>query len=303
MRVSFHPDYRVDLPASHPYPMGKYPLLHQDLLNRGLIDGSDVMTPIEAPIEMLALVHHPDYLERLSQGTLGPSEIRRLGVPLSPRLWRRSRLAVYGTYLAATAALADGLGANLAGGTHHAYADHGEGFCALNDVAVVTRALQQERRMERVLIVDLDVHQGNGTAAIFASDHEVRTLSIHGERNYPINKERSTWDIGLADGTTDAEYLEHVDHAVTVALDASTPDLVFFVAGVDVMAGDHYGRLALSEDGLRRREACVIRLVRERHIPLCIVLGGGYAKTTLDTARLHRIVFEEAIARWQLERR
>jgi acetoin utilization deacetylase AcuC-like enzyme len=302
MRVSFHPDYRVDLPPTHPYPMGKYPLLHRDLLASGLIDPSQVMEPIEAPLEMLARVHDRDYLDRLAQGTLAPGDVRRLGVPVTPRLWRRSRLAAHGTYLAAKAALTDGLAANLAGGTHHAYADHGEGFCALNDVAIAIRALQEESKLGPVLVADLDVHQGNGTAAIFAQDPEVLTLSIHGERNYPLRKERSTWDIGLADGTGDAEYLEHVDRALTVALETVTPSLVFFIAGVDVVAGDHYGRLALSVDGLRRREACVIRRVRERGIPLCIVLGGGYAPTTLRTAELHRIVFEEAIARWRLER-
>ena len=302
MRVSYHPDYRVDLPATHPYPMGKYPLLHDLLCERGLLAPVDVMQPQEAPLEMLRAVHGADYLDRLAAGTLPPADVRRLGVPLTARLWRRSRLAVHGTWLAARAALADGIAANLAGGTHHAFADHGEGFCVLNDVAVSIQALRRDGFTERVLVVDLDVHQGNGTATIFADDPEVYTLSLHGERNYPARKARSTRDLGLPDGTGDDEYLAVLGPALAVALRDADPGIVFYVAGVDVVAGDRYGRLALSEAGLRRREQAVIGAVRDAGRPLAIVLGGGYAPSTLRTAQLHAIVFEEAARRWHLER-
>ena len=288
MRVSFHPDYRVDLPPTHPYPMGKYPLLHARLLAAGIIAPDDVMAPEPAAVELLARVHTADYLDRLARDALGATERRRLGVPFTPRLWRRSRLAVHGTWLAARAALADGLAGNLAGGTHHAFADHGEGFCVLNDVAIAIRRLRAEDGVRRVLVVDLDVHQGNGTAAIFAGDRDVYTLSLHGERNYPVRKERSTRDVELADGTGDEAYLAALAPALAEAL--------------DVAAGDRYGRLALSEAGLRRRERQTITALRDAGCPLAIVLGGGYAASTLRTAELHAIVFEAARERWRLER-
>lgn len=296
MRVSYHPDYRVDLPPTHPYPMGKYPLLHGLLRERGLLADADVMVPEEAPLEMLGRVHDAGYLADLGAGSLSAAQVRRLGIPLTPRLWRRSRLAVHGTWLAARAALADGLAANGAGGTHHAFAGHGEGFCVLNDVAVAIRALQATAALRRVLVVDLDVHQGNGTATIFAGDADVYTLSLHGERNYPTHKAFSTHDVGLPDGTGDAGYLAALEPALAVALETARPELVFYIAGVDVVAGDHYGRLALSEVGLRRRERHVLETVRAANVPLAIVLGGGYAVSTLRTAELHAIVFEEASA-------
>jgi acetoin utilization deacetylase AcuC-like enzyme len=302
MRVSFHPDYRVDLPPTHPYPMGKYPLLHARLLASGVISATDVVEPEEATLDMLAAVHTPDYLARLAANALTTAEIRRLGVPLTPRLWRRSRLAVHGTWLAALAALADGLGGNLAGGTHHAFADHGEGFCVLNDVAVAIRRLRAEGRLRRVLVVDLDVHQGNGTAAIFAGEPDVYTLSLHGARNYPTRKERSSRDVELPDGAGDEAYLAALAPALEAALETARPELAFLVAGVDVVAGDRYGRLALTEAGLLRRERHVVATLRDAGCPLAIVLGGGYAATTLRTAQLHALVFEAAAERWWMER-
>ena len=260
------------------------------------------MEPEEAPLEMLARVHTADYLARLAGNALSAADRRRLGVPLNARLWRRSRLAVHGTWLAAEAALADGLAGNLAGGTHHAFADHGEGFCVLNDVAIAIRRLQAEGRLRRALIVDLDVHQGNGTAAIFAAQPEVHTLSLHGERNYPVRKERSSRDVELPDGTGEDAYLAALEPALAAALAAARPELAFFVAGVDVVAGDRYGRLALSERGLRRRERHVIATLRDAGCPLAIVLGGGYAPSSARTAELHAIVFAEAQQRWRAER-
>jgi acetoin utilization deacetylase AcuC-like enzyme len=197
---------------------------------------------------------------------------------------------------AARAALGDGLAANLAGGTHHAFADHGEGFCVLNDVAVAIRVLQRDARIRRALVIDLDVHQGNGTAAIFAADRDVFTFSMHGERNYPLRKMRSTLDVGLEDGVGDEEYLALLQQHLGAILGGFSPDLVFYLAGVDPAQGDRYGRLALSDAGLRRRERTVLEACRTRNLPLVITIAGGYAPTPERTAELHSLVFEEAVA-------
>lgn len=296
MRLAYHPDYFVPLPPGHPFPMGKYPLLRERLATEGLLDEGDLLVPREAALEDLARVHTPDYLGRLEAGTLGAAEIRRIGVPWSAALWRRSRLATQGTIEAARAALEDGLAGNLAGGTHHAFADHGEGFCVLNDVAVAIRVLQAERRIATALVVDLDVHQGNGTAAIFEGDPDVYTFSMHGERNYPARKMNSRLDVGLADGMGDDEYLALLDGHLAAILDGFEPDVVFYLAGVDPARGDRYGRLALSDEGIRRRDACVLQACRDRGLPAVVAMAGGYAPTPERTAELHAIVFREAIA-------
>lgn len=294
MRCAYHPDYFVALPAAHPFPMAKYPLLLERLLVEGLVAPAELIEPGLASLDDLQLVHSGEYLARLAAGTLDAAAVRRIGVPWSPALWRRSRLAVQGTLQAARAALDDGLAANLAGGTHHAFAGHGEGFCVLNDVAVATRVLQRDRRLRRVLVVDLDVHQGNGTAAIFESDSDVFTFSMHGERNYPARKMRSSLDVPLADGTGDEEYLDLLATHLSGILGRFVPDLVFYLAGVDPVRGDRYGRLALSEDGLRRREKQVLETFGKRGLPVVITIAGGYASTPARTAELHAHVFREA---------
>jgi acetoin utilization deacetylase AcuC-like enzyme len=218
-----------------------------------------------------------------------------LGLPWSESLWLRSRLASAGTLLAARTALVEGIAGNLAGGTHHAFADHGEGFCVLNDVAVAIAVLRAEGRLRRAVVIDLDVHQGNGTAAIFAADDAVFTFSMHGERNYPIRKMRSSLDLGLPDGTDDTAYLAALRRRLPGVLDTASPELAFYLAGVDVAAGDRYGKLALSDEGVRLRDREVIERVRERGIPLVILLAGGYAETRARTAELHAHAFREAV--------
>ena len=296
MRVSYHPDYYVELPPTHPFPMSKYPRVFELLCAAGVVSPDEVMQPEEAPLALLSRVHSAEYLAKLEAGTLSDQEIRRLGVPWSPRLWRRSRLAAAGTLLAARAALEDGLAGNLAGGTHHAFADRGEGFCVLNDVAVAVRALQDSGEARRALVVDLDVHQGNGTAAIFAGDADVFTLSLHGERNYPTQKMHSTMDVGLPDGTGDEAYLAALEQALATALSSFEPDVVFYLAGVDPAAGDRYGRLALTDDGLRRRDRFVVGTLRGRALPVVLLLAGGYASSPERTAELHANTFHEAAA-------
>jgi acetoin utilization deacetylase AcuC-like enzyme len=296
MKCSYHPSYQVALPPGHPFPMSKYSLLKDRLLAENVLADADILEPKVLDAETAQLVHTRDYLDKLESSRLSAAEQRRLGMPWSEALWRRSRLASAGTLLAARAALKDGLAGNLAGGTHHAFADHGEGFCVLNDVAIAIRKLQTEQAIERAAIIDLDVHQGNGTASIFQDDERVFTFSMHGERNYPLAKMRSNVDVPLKDGTGDAEYLETLQRQLPAVLDSARADMAFYLAGVDVAAGDRYGKLALTEEGIRMRDQRVIEAVRGRGIPLVIVLAGGYAATRDRTAELHVHAFREAVA-------
>jgi acetoin utilization deacetylase AcuC-like enzyme len=276
--------------------MSKYLLLKDRLLAEGILAADDILQPEPLDDETLGLVHTPEYLAKLASSGLSAPEQRRLGLPWSEALWQRSRLASAGSLLAARSALDSGLAGNLAGGTHHAFADHGEGFCVLNDVAIAIRKLQAERLIRRAAVIDLDVHQGNGTAAIFEADDAVFTFSMHGERNYPLAKMRSNLDVPLKDGVGDAEYLEALRRHLPAVLDAAAADLVFYLAGVDVAAGDRYGKLALTEEGIRQRDRWVIETVRGRGLPLSIVLAGGYAATRARTAELHAHAFREAAA-------
>jgi len=295
MKCSYHPGYQVTLSPGHPFPMSKYPLLKAQLLDEGVLGDGDLLAPEPLDRETLDLVHTAEYLNKLESSGLSAAEQRRLGLPWSDALWLRSRLASAGTLLAARAALASGMAGNLAGGTHHAFADHGEGFCVLNDVAVAIAKLRAEGAIERAAIIDLDVHQGNGTAAIFEGTDEVFTFSMHGERNYPAAKMRSDLDVPLQDGVGDAEYLDSLQHHLPTVLERAGADIAFYLAGVDVAAGDRYGKLALSEEGIRSRDFAVIETVRGRGVPLVIVLGGGYAPTRARTAELHAHAFREAV--------
>ncbi|MFZ9479358.1 MAG: histone deacetylase [Steroidobacteraceae bacterium] len=294
MKVSHHPDYFLPLPDGHPFPMVKYTLVYDRLRAAGLLPAESMMIPEEIARADLERVHTKAYLDRLFGPGLSAAEVRALGVPWSPRLLRRSRLATQGTLLAARAALSEGRAGNLAGGTHHAFADHGEGFCVLNDVAVSIRSLQHAKKIARALVVDLDVHQGNGTAAIFEGDASVFTFSMHGERNYPARKMRSSLDVGLPDGTDDASYLQVLQEHLPKLLQDFVPDIVFYLAGVDVAEGDRYGRFRLSEQGIRERERTVLEWSRRQGLPLVVTLAGGYSPNALRTAILHCIVFEEA---------
>ena len=296
MKCAYHPGYQAAIPATHPFPMSKFPLLRELLLEEGLIAAGDLLQPEPLELATLELVHTQEYLRKLATSSLSAAEVRKLGVPWSESLWMRSRLAAGGTLLAARLALTDGIAANLAGGTHHAFADHGEGFCILNDVAIAIRKLRTEAAAQRVLVIDLDVHQGNGTAAIFADDPDVFTFSIHGQRNYPLAKMRSSLDLPLADGAGDTEYLATLREHLPTVVDHFMPDLAFYLAGVDVAAGDRYGKMALTEAGLRSRDACVIHCVRDRGVALAVVLAGGYAASRARTAELHVNVFREAVA-------
>jgi acetoin utilization deacetylase AcuC-like enzyme len=246
-----------------------------------------VHEPERVALETLRLVHTADYVNRFAGGRLTSEELRHLGFPWSPALVERSLRAVGGTCAAAAAALDDGIAMNLAGGTHHAFPERGEGFCVFNDVAVAVRALQREGRVRRAAIVDLDVHQGNGTNAIFAGDDRVFTFSMHGGRNYPFRKVPGAMDVELSDGTGDDEYLDRLAAALPQVIARAAPDLVVYLAGADPHEGDRLGRLRLTFDGLARRDAMVIDLCREAGIPLAITIAGGYGRDIDDTVRVH----------------
>ncbi|MGD8975998.1 MAG: histone deacetylase [Gammaproteobacteria bacterium] len=299
MRVSYHPDYYVELPAGHPFPMAKFPDLHAILTDSAVIARGDIVRPKEAGLDLLRLVHTEEYLWKLDTGNLSPAEERRLGIPWTEPLWRRSRLAVSGTVNAGLMALEDGYSGNLAGGTHHAFPDHGQGFCVLNDVAIAIRRMTADGRIRRALVVDLDVHQGNGTASIFEPDAAVYTFSMHGEKNFPARKTRSNLDVGLPCGCGDERYLDTLADTLPGVIDAARPDCVFYLAGVDPVAGDRYGRMMLSEDGLADRDRFVIDRICAAGIPLVLLLSGGYADTPFRTAELHAVAFRTAVERYE----
>jgi len=296
VRVGYHTDYWIPLPKRHPFPMGKYPALHAILLAERLIVPSDVVAPDEVRREDLLLVHTAEYVEQVFTGALTADTAKRLGFPWSPTLLRRARLAVQGTIDASRRALEDWISANLAGGTHHAFAERGEGYCTFHDVAVAIRVLQREGRIQRALVVDLDVHQGNGTASIFQHDASVFTFSMHGERNFPLRKERSSLDVALVDGLDDAGYLAQLEQHLPGCFDAARANIVFYLAGVDIAAGDRFGRLALTKAGIGARDRYVLETCRAQGVPVCIVLAGGYAKTAEITADLHAEVHRAARA-------
>lgn len=287
MRVAYSPGYHVALPDGHPFPMGKFPALRRILRREGLLRRRDVVAPDEASWTDLLLAHTPRYLARLDRGRLDRRAVRRMGLPWSRGLVRRSRLAVQGTVDAARMALRDGIAANLAGGTHHAFADRGEGFCVLNDVAVAARVLRRSGEVSRILVLDVDVHQGNGTASALADESGVTTFSLHAEKNYPWRKVSSTRDAALPDRAGDERYLGTLAAELPPLLDASRPELAFYLAGVDPVAGDRYGRLSLSREGLRRRERLVLEALRRRGVPVALLLSGGYAASPEETADLH----------------
>ncbi len=244
----------------------------------------------EAPFTsdgVLALAHHPSYIERVSRGELTPPEQKAIGFPWSSQMVERSRRSAGATIAACRAALECGVAANLAGGTHHAYSDHGEGFCVFNDAAIAARLMQAERRVRKVAIVDLDVHQGNGTAAILAQDDSIFTLSLHAENNYPFKKERSDLDVALADGVGDADYLSALHAALDGMFARFSPELLIYLAGADPHEGDRLGRLKLTLDGLAARDHMVLDRARERDIPVALAMAGGYGKNIQDTVAVH----------------
>jgi acetoin utilization deacetylase AcuC-like enzyme len=279
--------YTISLPENHRFPIAKYALLRDAVIASELVATADLHEPERARVEDLLLVHTGRYVGAVESGALSEAEQRRIGFPWSASLVERSFRAVGGTCEAARAALDRGVTMNLAGGTHHAFPDHGEGFCVFNDVAVAVRMLQRDERIARVAIVDLDVHQGNGTHAIFAGDPTVFTFSMHGGRNYPFHKVAGSLDVELPDGTGDEAYLDALSIALPRVLSAAAPDLVIYLAGADTHEGDRLGRLCLTFDGLARRDVMVLDACREVGIPVAITIAGGYGRDIADSVSVH----------------
>ena len=286
----------MPLPEGHAFPMRKYEILRDTLVSEGLLGAWNEHRPDEVSWETLALAHDARYLAKLRDGALSREEQRRIGMEWSDRLVRRARLAVQGTIDAAVAALRSNshLAANLAGGTHHAYAEHGEAFCLLNDQAIAAHYLLAKRLAQHILIIDLDVHQGNGTAVIFQNNPSVFTLSMHGKANYPFKKELSDLDIELDKGTEDSVYLRVLAETLEQVLNSFNPDFIFYLSGVDVLATDKLGSLALTLEGCKKRDALVLSAAQNRNIPLQCSMGGGYSKDLRIIVEAHANTYRVA---------
>ncbi len=293
MRAFYTDHFVLPLPEGHRFPMVKYARVRERCLAEGVLRPEELEEPPAAAWEELALVHEAEYLERVREGTLEPLAQRRIGFPWSPGMVERSRRSVGASIAAGHVALDEaaargwGIAANLAGGTHHAYPAHGEGFCVFNDAAVAVRVLQRAGRVRRAAVLDCDVHQGNGTAAVFAADPTVYTFSIHGARNYPFRKERSTLDVELPDGAGDGAFLAALELHVPDLLAAFRPELAVYLAGADPWRDDRFGRLALSKAGLEERDRLVLGACRDAGVPVVVTMAGGYARDTEDTVDIH----------------
>ncbi len=298
VKAFFYDNFRFPLPPDHRFPVPKYPGLRQRLLETGVLAPADLDNPDPATDDQLLLVHTPEYLEKLTKGTLSEREARRIGFPWSPGLLERSRRSVGATIAVCHTALDEGICCSLAGGTHHAYPDHGEGYCVFNDVAIAVRVLQQGKRLQRALIIDLDVHQGNGTAAIFAGESQVFTFSVHGQKNFPFHKETSSLDIALPDGTQDESYLDAVRQGLNRALALFEADLAIYLAGADPFAGDRLGRMAVSKAGLAERDRFVLDRCWRSGLPVAVVMSGGYARNVEDIVDIHTETIRQAVDLW-----
>ena len=285
-KLVYHERYDLNLGA-HVFPSEKFRLIHDKLLNDGVAELDDFLRPEPASDADIRRVHTEDWVQKLKTGTLTASEQMKLEVPYSPELVLAFWLAAGGTITAAESALHNGFGCNLGGGFHHAYPGHGEGFCAIHDVAVAIRTLQARNKITRAMVVDTDVHHGNGTAAIFAKDDSVFTLSIHQANNYPAHKPHSSLDLNLEDGVADEEYLSTLLPAVRKSIEAFHPDMLFYVGGADPYREDQLGGLDLSMEGLQKRDAAVFTEARSKNIPVVTTLAGGYARHLADTIQIH----------------
>jgi len=284
--------YRTDifplpLPPGHRFPAEKYTLLARRLVDEGIVADGEMRVPRAATREELLRVHTRDYLRRVENGQMTIREMRRIGLPWSIELVRRAYRSVGATVESAGAALRDGVAISLAGGTHHAFADRGEGYCLFNDVAVAARSIQATGRATRILVIDADVHQGNGTAAIFRNDATVFTFSIHGKNNFPLQKQVSDLDVELADATGDDAYLEALHQGLEAIAGRFAPELAFYLAGADPHRNDRYGRMALTRPGLAERDRQVRAFCRRHGLPVAVTMAGGYGRNTADTVDVH----------------
>lgn len=297
--IAFDPIYAHPLPEGHRFPMLKYELIPQQLLYEGTISEDTLFTPKSCSEEIVLLTHTKEYVEKLKHQTLSPKEQRRIGFPQSPMLTQREFIITQGTIDNCFHAMKNGVALNVAGGTHHAFASHGEGFCLLNDFAIAANYLLQQRLAKKILIIDLDVHQGNGTANLLEGNEAVFTFSMHGRNNYPFHKEKSDWDVELEDGTTTEEYLQKLNTVLPSLLKDVQPDFVFYLSGVDILDTDKFGKLKVSVEGCKERDRTVFTALKAANIPCAVSMGGGYSpqvKTIVEahcnTFRLAKDIFE-----------
>ena len=295
----YHDHYQFYLSDGHSFPVSKYGLLRQKVLDSGLLPEEHLSPGPSASDTQLALAHTPEYVAKVDRGDLSEREIRRTGFPWSAELVKRSRHSVGSTIAACRSALRFGFSANLGGGTHHAHADYGQGYCVYNDVAVAALLMQQEGLAKEILICDCDVHQGNGTASILQDNPSIYTFSIHGEKNFPFKKSQSTLDVGLKDGTKDAEYLDALDGALEYISARFTPDLVIYLAGADPFYQDRLGRLALTKQGLLQRDQMVFSTFLQSGIPVAVTMSGGYARDVADIIDIHFCTLQVGFEIWR----
>lgn len=295
VHIAYHPIFQHPLPEGHRFPMAKYELIPQQLLYECLIQPSALIAPEPISESDLLLTHDATYWEKMKTLTLSESEMRKIGFPLSEQLVERECRIAQGTIDASLHALTCGLAFNIAGGTHHAFADRGEGFCLLNDFAIAANFLLQQQKVNRIAIVDLDVHQGNGTAKLFENTNAVFTLSMHGKHNYPFFKEQSNLDIELVDGTTGSEYHALMKQYIPHVLDEFKPELVLFLAGVDVLDTDKYGKLCLTQADCRHRDELIFKWCKERNIPVAVTMGGGYSPQIKHIVDAHCQTFKTGL--------
>ena len=294
LNIAYHPIYQLPLPEGHRFPMEKYDLLPKQLLYEGTCEKEDFFAPEKIPNAIIESVHDSKYLDRLLNLALDPKEVRKIGFPLSQQLIDREIIIAGGTVEGAKRALTDGIAMNIAGGTHHAFSAWGEAFCLLNDQAIAAQFLIDQQIVNRVLIVDLDVHQGNGTAEIFKHNTAVFTFSMHGAKNYPFHKEESDYDLAMEDGTNDTTYLNSLKSALPHLLEKVKPDFIFYLCGVDVIATDKLGRLGMSIAGCKARDAFVIESCKSLDIPVQCSMGGGYSKDIKIILEAHANTFRIA---------
>ena len=294
MRIAFSEVYHYQLPPKHRFPMAKYDLLPEQLVYEGTATESSFFHPQLLAERDLLLTHSPEFWRKLQTLSLSRREVRDIGFPLSRKLVTRGRHIAQGTLDCARHARREGVALNVAGGTHHSFRDRGEGFCVFNDIAIAANVLLRDGEAERILVVDLDVHQGNGTAKLFEGRPEVFTLSYHGERNYPLRKEVSDLDVGWADHTGDEAYLTRLRAELPRVIEAHEPDLVFFLSGVDVLEADKLGRLSMSVDGCRERDSIVLGECYDRNLPVAVCMGGGYAERLATIVEAHANTYRVA---------
>ena len=295
MKIFYTDTFKIPLPAKHSFPKNKYPLLRKRISEQLGNGAVKLIIPEPAADEQILRVHDPEYFRRFVDGELTDKEIRRVGLPWSPQIVRRARYSIGGTIAACRASLDEGIAVNLGGGTHHAFSDHGQGYCWLNDTVIASRAMQDEGRAENILIIDCDVHQGNGTAAILKEDPTIFTFSIHGKNNFPYHKETSNLDIELEDKTDDATYLAALEKGLGQSISRSGANLVIYLAGADPYRTDRFGKLSLTKDGLAQRDRLVLQQCRQAGLPVAVTLAGGYAPRVQDTVDINFQTIQAAL--------